>query len=87
MGANSVDINNYPLLDEFTVEADSWETKPKQVCYIGGLTRVRGQEIVEAIALAKGDPKLVIAGAFQKWTLNNESCLKLIMLKFFQGMA
>lgn len=61
---NSVDINNYPKLEEFSsIPKDI--LKENQVCYIGGLADVRGiVEMVKAINLTQSTAKLTIAGNF-----------------------
>lgn len=60
-----VNINNFPILDEFSFTSIDWISKNKQVCYIGGFSTVRGiKEIVSAIALVKGEIRLVLGGYF-----------------------
>lgn len=61
---NSLDINNYPKLEEFSsISVDT--LKENQVCYIGGLADVRGiVEMVQAINLAHSNIKLLLAGDF-----------------------
>lgn len=61
---NTIDINNYPKLEEFSsISTDT--LKENQVCYIGGLADVRGiVEMVQAINLAQSNAKLVLAGDF-----------------------
>jgi len=65
-------INNYPKLEEL---ADITELKriQNQICYVGGITRVRGiVEMVQAIHLTKADCQLVIAGNFSDSNLEGE---------------
>jgi glycosyltransferase involved in cell wall biosynthesis len=60
----ALDINNYPLTDEFT-PADNPSERKKQVCYIGGIERVRGiQELIQALALVRTDTRLNLCGRF-----------------------
>lgn len=61
---NSIDINNYPKLEEFnSIPKDT--LKANQVCYIGGLADVRGiVEMVQAISLTQNTANLTIAGNF-----------------------
>lgn len=61
---NSIDINNYPKLEEFSlISIDT--LKKNQVCYIGGLADVRGiVEMIEAINATQCATKLTIAGNF-----------------------
>ncbi|AYA70199.1 glycosyltransferase [Acinetobacter sp. WCHA55] len=66
------DINNYPKLEEL---ADISESKRinNQICYVGGITRVRGIiEMVKAIQLTEADCQLVIAGNFSDSSLEAE---------------
>jgi glycosyltransferase involved in cell wall biosynthesis len=50
LGAYAVNVNNYPLLSELYPTEGRWEAKEKVVCYIGGITGIRGAfEMVEAI--------------------------------------
>lgn len=61
---NTIDINNYPKLEEFSsIPTDT--LKGNQVCYIGGLADVRGiVEMVQAINSIQSEAKLVLAGDF-----------------------
>lgn len=61
---STIDINNYPKLEEFSsIPKDT--LKENQVCYIGGLADVRGiVEMVKAINLTESTAKLTIAGNF-----------------------
>lgn len=62
---NTIDINNYPKLEEFSEISFSNEKKVMQVCYIGGLADVRGVvEMVNAIELVESKSKLIVAGNF-----------------------
>lgn len=65
MGVRSIDINNYPLLDEFVIRNIDWSKKNRQVTYIGGLGRVRGIfEMVKSMEVTKSDVQLVVGGKF-----------------------
>lgn len=62
---NSVDINNYPILEELDNTGLSWEEKDMAVCYVGGLSEVRGiREIVVATSLTTKKANLYLAGKF-----------------------
>ncbi len=53
-------VKNYPILQEFAV---SDTPKNRQVCYVGGITKIRGiQEMVDAIEGT--DIRLALAGKF-----------------------
>lgn len=60
----TVDINNYPLLQEFEAAPD-WGAKALEVCYVGGLSEIRGiRELVRACALLDSPARLALAGSF-----------------------
>lgn len=59
----TVTIKNYPLLEEFSEPAD-WSQKQRRVCYVGGITKIRG--IYEMLdALESTDIRLSLAGTFE----------------------
>ncbi len=67
---NVVDINNYPMIDELYSEVP-WEMRSPEVCYIGGISRIRG--IVEIVkALEHVDTVLHLAGRFEDKELYRE---------------
>jgi glycosyltransferase involved in cell wall biosynthesis len=60
----TVDINNYPLADELASDT-SWENKLAEVCYVGGIGRVRGiLEVVEAMSRVESPARLNLCGRF-----------------------
>ncbi|AZW42122.1 MULTISPECIES: glycosyltransferase [Bordetella] len=60
----TVDVNNFPILGELSAEGADIPKK-NQVCYVGGLERIRGiQEIVQAIGLSGNGVTLAVAGRF-----------------------
>lgn len=72
-GATAVDVNNYPLLSEFAIGKIDWSQKQNYVCYVGGLSRVRGiLEIVEAMQYAQNNTRLKIAGSYSEASLEQE---------------
>ena len=71
INSNTIDINNFPILEEFNIES-SWEQKKNSVCYVGGISEVRGiKEMVKAMELV-GDIRLVLAGLFNQKELEEE---------------
>jgi glycosyltransferase involved in cell wall biosynthesis len=59
----TIDINNFPLPNELAPLSGS-NLKKRQVCYVGGITRIRGLgPLVEAINLVD-DIKLILCGKF-----------------------
>jgi len=71
---NTIDINNYPLLEEFTQINDHNHKKNNEICYIGGISKIRSiEQIMEALKYLS-DIKLNLAGNFE-----SEELKKLIM--------
>jgi glycosyltransferase involved in cell wall biosynthesis len=61
---SSLDINNFPLLDELA-SASSWAQKQPAVCYVGGIGKIRGiVEVVEAMGQVESAARLNLAGRF-----------------------
>ena len=64
---NTVDINNYPILNELGNEHMDWFCKKPQVCYVGGIGSIRGiREMVRAMELVKSKARLVLGGLFDE---------------------
>ena len=61
LGANAVNVNNYPLAFELYAPENQWKNKEKVVCYVGGIAGIRGAfEMVEAVGKTKY--RLLLAG-------------------------
>lgn len=68
----TVDINNFPLPHELE-NVYSWAEKHSEVCYVGGIAKIRGiQEVCAAMALLKSEARLNLAGAFSEPALENQ---------------
>jgi glycosyltransferase involved in cell wall biosynthesis len=68
----TVDVNNFPLLREFSAPAD-WSGKAAEVCYVGNISAIRGiRELVRACALLRSPARLALAGAFADPALETE---------------
>lgn len=64
LGCRSLDINNYPLLEELS-EHLSWLEDRGKVCYVGAMTGIRGvPELVDAMALTRSRARLALVGNF-----------------------
>lgn len=60
----TVDINNFPILGELSNDTP-WDVKKNEVCYIGGIAKIRGiLEIVEAMSHTR-NVRLNLAGSFE----------------------
>ncbi|MCZ8539057.1 glycosyltransferase family 4 protein [Psychrobacillus psychrodurans] len=58
---NTVNINNFPLLEELITDPGSLFNSHGQVCYIGGLVPIRGMyQLIKAADLIEG--KMIFAG-------------------------
>lgn len=66
---HTVDINNYPMPAELARDSRQLITRKRQICYVGGVTRARGIEVlVRALPLVP-DVTLVLCGRFQEAAL------------------
>ncbi|MDC9823044.1 glycosyltransferase family 4 protein [Devosia sp. ZB163] len=64
MGVPTTVINNYPLLGELETPV-SWDNKEPVVCYVGGVSSIRGlNEVVSALHLCSTGVRLALAGEF-----------------------
>ena len=71
INANTVDVNNFPLLDELANTSD-WSKKLNEVAYVGDISKIRG---IEEIILAMNDThgvKLNLAGKFGDKSLEDK---------------
>lgn len=60
----TLDINNFPLLGELD-EQVPWDDKAAEVCYVGGIGRVRGiAEVVQAMGQVQSGVRLNLCGRF-----------------------
>ena len=61
---NSIDINNFPLLDELA-SPSAWSAKEQEVCYVGGIGKIRGiEEVCSAMGQVRSNARLNLAGQF-----------------------
>ncbi|MBQ6819397.1 MAG: glycosyltransferase family 4 protein [Clostridia bacterium] len=64
-----VTVNNFPMLEEFLAPSP-YENRENAICYIGGITRIRG--INEIVASLDGvDYRFLLAGKFETAELEN----------------
>jgi len=62
LNKKTVNVNNFPLLSEFTGNVEPWVKKEKAICYVGGIAKVRG--IVETVRAIGHTPyRLLLAGS------------------------
>lgn len=65
INSKSMDINNYPLLDELANSAD-WTHKKNEISYVGGIAQIRGiEQVIDAMAFTT-DVTLNLVGAFSE---------------------
>lgn len=63
INSNTVNVYNFPKLQEFDDIKDNWEQRKPEVCYIGSISIIRGiKEIVQMTH--KANVKLHLAGTF-----------------------
>lgn len=69
---NTVDVNNYPTLQEFDAAPD-WDGKVAEVCYVGSISAIRGiRELVRACELLRSPARLSLVGSFAEPALERE---------------
>ncbi|UBH23099.1 glycosyltransferase [Macrococcus armenti] len=62
---NTIDVNNYPLLNEFAEsKATNFENRKKQITYVGGLSKERGIETIITLSQKLPQYNFKIAGNF-----------------------
>lgn len=67
---NTVDINNYPIINEVGL-CCNYQKRDRNVCYVGGVTKIRG--IIELVnSLDYVDCMLILAGTFSDKSLEEE---------------
>lgn len=72
-GCKSVDVNNFSLLNEPPGAPRKDECKNKSICYVGGISAVRGiKELVEALSYTASGVRLEIAGDYIEPTLRQD---------------
>lgn len=71
LNKNTVDINNFPILEQLP-EPSNWEEKSNEICYVGALSKVRGIfEVIKSLEDTKC--RLNLGGSFDDTEgLNNE---------------
>jgi glycosyltransferase involved in cell wall biosynthesis len=69
---NTVDINNYPIIEELVSDVE-WESKREEVCYVGGIAKVRGiKQLVNAMHYVSTGVRLNLVGEFNEQALERE---------------
>jgi glycosyltransferase involved in cell wall biosynthesis len=70
---NSIDINNYAILDELISDSDlDWSKKNNEVIYVGGISKIRSiREIIKSLKFLK-DVKLILGGNFVEKDIEEE---------------
>ena len=72
---NTVDVNNFPLMKELLAPSD-WNLKKNEVCYVGGITKIRGLHFVVESFLYLENIKLNLAGSFSHGTNEFENGIR-----------
>ena len=75
INTNTVNINNYPLMRELSVYSD-WNLKKNEICYVGGITQIRGLEFVVDALDYLDDIQFNLAGNFSHGSPDYEIMIK-----------
>lgn len=74
MGVRTVAINNFPLEGELATGELNWRQKQNQVCYVGGIGRIRGiLEVVRAMGQVQSGAQLQLVGRFNERALETQA--------------
>lgn len=67
INANSIDINNFPILGELTNNNVTWDRKQNGIAYVGGITKIRGiLQVINSLSYTQKDIKLELVGEFSE---------------------
>ncbi|XKE47246.1 glycosyltransferase family 4 protein [Halomonas organivorans] len=73
MNVPSIDIMNFPIVEELGVIEGDWSNKKSQVCYVGALGKVRGiREMVKAMTHVKSSVRFALGGTFPEEDFERE---------------
>lgn len=73
MGCRTVDINNFPILSEFSEVSSQWHSSRHHVCYVGTISKTRGIcEIVRSLEYLPTNFRLFLGGEFKDSKLHLE---------------
>jgi len=73
INSKSVDINNFPMLGELSCDG-KLEEKLSQVCYVGGITAIRGiREVISSMNQVKTQVRLQLVGRFSEASVYKEA--------------
>lgn len=72
INCNVLDVNNFPLVGELNAHVP-WGGKSKEVCYVGGITHIRGIcEVIRSLSLTKSKTRLNLVGSFSEKNLQEK---------------
>jgi len=73
INANSIVINNFPILGELTSTSNDWSQRRNEVCYVGGIAAIRGiSEVVQAMGQVRSGACLQLGGRFSEKGIESE---------------
>ncbi len=73
INSNVLDINNFPMLGELDAMVP-WTSKQDEVCYVGGVTSIRGiAEVIDSLELLKSPARLNLVGRFSESAVEREA--------------
>ncbi|WP_414050642.1 glycosyltransferase family 4 protein [Macrococcus animalis] len=70
---NTIDVNNYPILEEFIDIPNDFTMKKNQIVYIGGLSKERGANEMALLSNEMPDTQFVFCGKFSALTEEEEA--------------
>ena len=73
INGNVLNINNFPMLGELDAMVP-WTSKKDEVCYVGGITSIRGiREVINSLELLRSSARLNLVGRFSEPVVEREA--------------
>lgn len=73
INSETLDVNNFPMIGELSFGDIDWSLKRKEICYVGGIGKIRGiEQVVQAMARIRSGAQLQLVGGFAEKELERQ---------------